>query len=148
MLAAGTLLTERLYLGVRIDAIAGESESQYQDANNGYFIFTLLQGRDAGCRILFGSRSTNLYGIYHGVQVSYYGVGSVQDQGRGEGYDGWRGNRNPDNGFYNLIIKDIATQIDAVCQVTLNTGGGGRVTYAGVDYFVNDTIMFDYSDLR
>lgn len=147
MLAAGTLLSERLYLGIRIDAIAGESVSQYQDANNGYFTFTLLQGRDAGCRIFFGSRTTNLFGIYHGAQVSYTGVGSVRDQGRGEGADGWRA-RDSDNGFYTLIIKDIATQIDAQCLVTLNTGGGGRVNYAGVDYFLNDTIMFDYSDLR
>ena len=147
MLIAGTLLSERLYLGITILSISGESDSQYQDANNGYFEFKLLEGRNRGAVIYFGNRKTSLYGLYHDTIVSYTGLGSTPDQGRGEGYDGWRQSHNLGGNVYTLSIVDVATSIEANCQVTL-TWGSGTVSYMGNTYGLNDTIRFDYSDLR
>ncbi len=148
MLASGILLAERLYLGIEILSIRGETDSEYQNANNGYFSFKLLQGRDLGATIDFSGRKAKLSGKYHDKIVAFNRLGSTPDQSPpGTGASGWRTAHNLGGNYYTLTITDNATQISASCTVIL-TWSGGSVEYGGSTYLLGSTLMFDYADLR
>lgn len=155
MLATGPLLAEILNLGIIVGNMCGEADSEYMNANNGFFSFTLLQGRDKGVIINFSGRQTTLPGLYHNKSVSFYGLGSMIDQiishPRRDATDangpGWGFPRTLGDNVYTLTITDKATKISASCSVTL-TNSSGYVTYRGSTYNTGDVIKFDFDDLR
>ena len=155
MLATGPLLAEILNLGITINSIRGESDSEYMNANNGYFSFTILQGRNMGVTVDFSGRRASFPGSYHNRSVPFTGLGSMIDQiishPRRDATDrngpGWGFPRTLGGNVYSLTITDKATKISASCSVTL-TNDGGYVEYGGSSYGVGETITFDFADLR
>jgi hypothetical protein len=148
MLASGILLAERLYLGIEILDAKGETDSEYQNANDGYFKFKLLQGRDLGVSIDLSGRTAKFSGSYDGKIVEFKRLGSTPDQRpSGTQAPGWRTAHNLGGNYYTLTITDNATGISANCTVIL-TWSDGSVVYNGSTYGIGTTIMFDYADLR
>jgi len=123
--AAGILLTERLYIGIKINSLKDESPSEYATLDDGEINIDIIDGRDKG------------------FTVRCNGVTVNSTNGKGIVIGGFTGGTDADRNAeievqgidYDLTIFDKATKVLDSCVVRIGyNGSGSSITYDGVTY--------------
>ena len=131
--AAGILLTERLYIGIRINALTDESASEYATNDNGSINIDIIDGRNKGFIVTCNGVTVN---SSNGLGVSFDGFNGGIDYGRNTSVDVIGLN-------YTLSIYDKASKISNSCTVTIGyNGSGSYITYNGNTYTNGQSFHF------
>jgi len=123
--AAGILLTERLYIGIKINSITDEPYSEYADQYTGSCNIDILDGRNEGFVVdCNGVRYTSSNGL--GINMTGFNGGTDTDRHGGAdiiGYD------------YPLDLYDRSTLVKNSVVVHIGYNGSGSwISYNGTNY--------------
>jgi uncharacterized protein involved in outer membrane biogenesis len=131
--AAGLLLTERLYIGIKINSLTDESYSEYATNDNGAIDIDIIDGRNQG------------------FIVRCNGVTVTSTNGKNISIGGFNGGIDSDRNAsaetvhldYTLTVYDKAYKITNECVLTIGYNGSGSwITYNGVQYTAGQSFHF------
>jgi hypothetical protein len=131
--AAGILLTERLYIGIKINTLTDESYEEYARNNNGSIDIDIIDGRNQGFVIKC-----------NGVTVNTKTGKNVYIEGFNGGIDSdWNAVAEITQQTYTLTVYDNAYKFLNTCTVTIGYNGTGSfITYNGVTYTNGQSFHF------
>jgi hypothetical protein len=123
--AAGILLTERLYIGIKINSLTDESPSEYATLDDGQIDIDIIDGRDKGFTVRC-----------NGVTVNSTNGKNIVIGGFTGGTDGDRDAEVEVQGIdYTLSVFDKATKVIDYCTVRIGyNGSGSSIIYNGTAY--------------
>lgn len=131
--AAGILLTERLYIGIKINTLSDESYTEYATKDDGAIDIDIIDGRNQG------------------FTVRCNGVTVNTKNGKNVTFDGFNGGIDADRNAsaeivhqtYTLTVYDKAYKFLNTCTVTIGyNGSGSYITYNGVNYTNGQSFHF------
>ena len=131
---AGILLTERLYIGIKVNSVISEAKSEYADKFFGSVSIDILAGRNQGFVVIcdgITKVSSN------GIGITFDHLNGAVDKDRHNGADSTKGFD------YTLDIYDRASLVknSVVVHIGYNTGDS-YVRYDSTNYIANQSFYF------
>ena len=118
---AGILLSERVYLIVKITELLSETTSKYATNNDGKIWFKIYHGRDDGVILEHnGSPTVVATPTLNPVDIKFEGLNSTT---------------------YNIILTELSKGTRHTFVVTIGYGSGESVVYNGTTYGKNSEII-------
>lgn len=137
--AAGLLLTERLYIGIKINSLTDETPSEYATKDDGAIDIDIIDGRNKGFIITCNGVTVN---STNGLGVTFDGFNGGIDSDRNAKAESYHLS-------YPLTVYDKAYKVLNTCTVVIGYAGisegsasGSWIEYNGATYTNGQSFHF------